>query len=397
MTTTRRLRPADLVGMGWHGLRMRPLRSSLTALGIAVGIAAIVAVMGISEASRANLLASLDRLGTNLLTARAGESLLGDESSFAPEASRMAKRIGPVEAVTGTRLVSNATVRRTDHVPATQTGSIAVVAAEPGLDATLGLELRDGAFLNPASDDFPTVVLGSTAARRLGIADLAEPVLVWLGGEWFAVAGILEPSVLAPDLNAAAIIGVDAAIERFDLERTYDTLYVRTTPQAIDGVRQVLSATVRPDRPEEVRVVRPSDALEARAAAETAFTALLVGLGALALLVAGVGIVNVMLMSVLERRGEIGLRRALGATRRRIAGQFLSEALVLASIGGTLGIAAGIGLSMAYAVIQGWPTVVSPLGVSGGLAAALGIGAVAGLYPAMRAARVAPTEALRSA
>lgn len=308
----------------------------------------------------------------------------------------MVERIGPVEAVSGTTNV-DASVRRTDLVPESRTGGISVLAAETDLDATLGLSLSDGVFLNDATARYPAVVLGAVAADRLGIRDLDEPVLVWLGGRWFTVVGILEPNVLAPELDRAAIIGSPVAAELFGAPTTFDALYVRTTPESIDDVRRVLGATVNPANPEEVRVARPSDALEARAAAETAFTALLVGLGALALLVAGVGIANVMLMSVLERRPEIGLRRALGATRRDIAGQFLAEALVLAALGGLSGAVLGAAFAAIYAQAQGWALVIPLGGLAAGVGAALVIGAAAGLYPARQAARVAPTVALHSA
>jgi putative ABC transport system permease protein len=395
MRTVRALTVRDLARMGWHGLRMRPLRSFLTTLGIAIGIAAIVAVLGISEASRANLLASLDELGTNLLTASPGQTLGGGDTSLPAEASKMARRIGPVEAVTGTRTL-DASVRRTDLVPELETRGIAVVAAELDLAQTLGLELTDGSWLTDATDGLPAVVLGSTAAQRLGITDLDRPMIVWLGDQWFSVVGILAPNALVESVDRAAIIGTEIAAELFEADGTFDTLYVRTDPAAIDDVRTVLAPTVNPAHPEEVNVDRPSDALEAKAAAETAFTALLVGLGALALLVAGVGIANVMLMSVLERRVEIGLRRALGATRRHISGQFLAEALTLAVAGGVIGAVTGLGLATAYSLSQGWPVVVSWVGLVSGMAAALGVGMVAGIYPAMRAARVTPTEALHS-
>ena len=395
-TPVARLGGRDLVAVGWHGLRMRRLRSLLTAIGIAIGIAAMVAVVAISESSRANLLASLDRLGTNLLTVSAGQTLVGADSSLPSEASGMVERIGPVEAVSGSTIV-DATVRRTDRVPSAQTGGIGVLAAETDLDTTLGLTLSDGAFLNEATSGYPAVVLGTLAAERLGVTDLDEPVLVWLGDHWFSVVGILEPNALAPELDRAAIIGSAVATELFETATTFDRLYVRTSPQAIDQVRSVLAPTANPANPEEVRVDRPSDALEARAATETAFTALLIGLGALALLVAGVGIANVMLMSVLERRTEIGLRRAVGATRRHIAGQFLSEALVLAAAGGVGGAVLGTAFAAIYARSQGWPLVVPLGGVAGGIGAALLIGIIAGLYPARQAARVAPTEALHSA
>jgi putative ABC transport system permease protein len=391
-----RLRGRDLIGVGWHGLGMRRLRTMLTTVGIAIGIAAIVAVVGVSESSRASLLAELDRLGTNLLTVSAGQTLLGADSSLPTEASGMVERIGPVEAVSGTTVV-DATVRRSDLVPSSQTGGIGVFAAETDLDETLGLTLADGAFLNDATAQYPAVVLGAVAADRLGITSLHdEPVLIWIGDRWFSVIGLLEPNALAPELDRAAIIGSAAATELFDTPTTFDTLYVRTTPQAIDDVRLVLGPTANPANPEEVRVARPSDALEARAAADTAFTGLLIGLGMLALLVAGVGIANVMLMSVLERRIEIGLRRALGATRRYIAGQFLVEALLLAGLGGVTGAVLGAGFAAIFARAQGWPLVLPVAGIAAGVGAALLIGAIAGIYPARQAARLSPTQALHA-
>jgi putative ABC transport system permease protein len=276
------------------------------------------------------------------------------------------------------------------------TGGISVVAAEADLDETLGLKLSDGAFLNDASAAYPAVVLGSVTAQRLGIADLDTPVLVRIGDEWFSVIGILEANALAPELDRSAVIGSGIATELFSTSTSFDTLYVRTDPRSIDEVRQVLAATVNPPNPEEVRVARPSDALEARAAAETAFTALLVGLGALALVVAGVGIVNVMLMSVLERRTEVGLRRALGATRRDIGGQFVVEALLLAGTGGAAGAALGTVFAWLYAGSQGWPLVLPLAGIAAGIAASLAVGVVAGLYPARQAARLSPTQALNA-
>jgi len=157
-----------------------------------------------------------------------------------------------------------------------------------------------------------------------------------------------------------------------------------------------LGATADPENPEEVNVTRPSDALEAQVAADSAFTALFLGLGAVALLVGGVGIANVMVMSVVERRSEIGLRRALGATRNHIRQQFLIESLLLAALGGVAGVLVGSLATFAYATVQGWQTVLPGIAIVGGLVGALVIGGVAGLYPAMRAAALAPTDALRS-
>ncbi len=387
--------PLDLLRIGSLGLRTRRLRAALTATGIAIGIAAMVAVLAISESSRAELLAVLDRLGTNLLTVTPGQTLGGDDASLPRESAAMARRIGPVESVASTERVE-ATVRRTDLVPEAETGGISVLAADTKLLETLGGSVRDGTWLTDATSRYPAVVLGSTAAKRLGIEDLDEPVNVWIGDRWFTVVGILDSFELVPELDRAVFVGRSVAESLLGAAGSPTSIYVRTSPETIDDVRSVLAATVDPENPEEVRVDRPSDALEARAAATTAFTALFLGLGAVALLVGGVGIANVMLMSVLERRSEIGLRRALGATRRDIVGQFLTESLVLAGLGGAIGVALGAVVAIGYASSQSWPIVIPAVAFAGGLGAALVVGAVAGLYPAVRAARLSPTEALRT-
>jgi putative ABC transport system permease protein len=389
-----RLGPSDLVRIGAGGLTSRRLRSGLTAVGIAIGIAAMIAVLGISEASRASLLSVLDRLGTNLLTVTPGQTFGGDEATLPDDAAAMIRRIGPIDAVSAVA-GTGATVRRTDYISKSATGGIAVVAAETSLLDTLGGTVARGRFLDAATEQYPTVVLGSVAARRLGIVDLDAPVQVWLGGQWFTVIGILDPMTLTPEIDRSAIIGLSAAETYLDLDLSPSIIYVKPSPVAVADVRSVLAATANPEHPEEIRISRPSEALEARAAAATTFTGLFLGLGAVALLVGGLGIANVMLMSVLERRSEIGLRRALGATREHVAGQFLAEAVLLAGTGGAIGVIVGSSIAAVYAHSQGWPSVIPPVGIAGGIGGAILIGAVAGLYPALRAASVPPTEALR--
>jgi putative ABC transport system permease protein len=262
---------------------------------------------------------------------------------------------------------------------------------------TLAGSLADGKFLDAATSDYPTAVLGSVAAERLGIRAVTGTQQVWLGGQWFTVIGVLNQFELNPDLDRAALVGFSAAADFLDHDNVPTSILVRANPDFIDDVTAVLSATANPQNPEEVQVARPSDALEAKEAADDAFTALFLGLGAVALLVGGVGIANVMVISVLERRAEIGLRRALGATKRHVAVQFLGEALLLSAVGGVGGVALGWAVTGVYANIKGWNTLVPPLAIGGGIVAALLIGAIAGLYPAVRAARMSPTEALRSA
>ncbi len=385
----------DMLRVGSAGLRTRRLRTGLSGLGIAIGIAAMVAVLGISSSSRADLLAELDRLGTNLLTVSPGQTLFGQDASMPKESVGMIGRIGPVESVSATGTVS-ATIRRNDLISPQQSGGIAVRATRTDLPGVLGASIRTGRFLDAATERYPTVVLGAVAAERLGI-DRADPgVLVLVGDQWFTVIGILDPVALAPEIDRSALVGFPVAESLLGFSGYPTTIYTRSAEDAVEAVRDVLPATANPANPEEVKVSRPSDALAAQAATKTAFTALLLGLGAVALLVGGVGIANVMVISVLERRSEIGLRRALGATRRQIRAQFLSESVLLSVLGGVAGAALGGLVTWGYAASREWTTVVPPVSLAAALAAAVAIGGVAGLYPAVRAARLSPTDALRS-
>jgi putative ABC transport system permease protein len=396
-TPPSRLRPRDAIAVAFTGLSTRRLRAFLTMTGIAIGIAAMVAVFGVSTSSQARLLATLDELGTNLLTVEPGQSFLGAETPLAATGPDAIRRIDPVEQA-ATIADVDATIRRTEYIPRSQTGGIRVAATEKGLLDTLGGEVAVGRFYDTASAEHPTVVLGATAARRLGIDRLDGQPLVWLGEQWFTVVGILEPLPLAPELDSTALIGFPAAeqvlkLDPGDIPPT--TIYVRTRPDVIDQVRELLPRSANPETPEAVRVSRPSDALAARAAVNTTFTALLIGLGSVALLVGGVGIANIMIMAVLERRTEIGLRRALGATRRHIRGQFLLESMMLSGSGGLIGVALGVGITGVFAINRGWPIIMPPAAVAAAAALAIAVGALAGIYPATRAARLQPAEAIR--
>ena len=306
----------------------------------------------------------------------------------------MLARVDGVQSVAATRTLAGVTVRRTDLVDPVETGGISVVAADPSLATAVGAQMREGRFLDAALARYPVVVLGAGAADQLGIDRTGARV--WLGGRWFTVAGILAPVTLAESLDDSALVGFGVAEKALGADLDASTIYVRAEPDRVAAIRDLLGPTANPQAPEEVEVSRPSDALEAKAAATTAFTSLFLGLGAVALLVGGVGIANVMVISVLERRSEIGLRRALGARRRHVAAQFACESLLLALAGGAVGVALGALVTAGYARSQDWATVVPLLALAGGLGAAVAIGAVAGCYPALRAARLSPTEALRA-
>lgn len=387
--------PADVLRVGGSGLRSRPMRAFLSALGIAIGIAAMIGVVGISASSKEEVNRRLDALGTNLLTATPGQSFSG-AAHLPDEAVQMVGNIDSVESVSAVAQ-TDAHVYRNDHIPEQQTSGINVLAARTDLPATIGAEITTGRWLNPANDRYPAAVLGPKAAELLGVHETGPDVQVWLGGRWFTVIGLLAPNELTPELDSAALVGWPVAKQELGFDGYATTIYTRAQEPAVEDVQAVLGATANPEDPSSVNVSRPSDALAAREATDDALSGLLLGLGAVALLVGGVGVANTMVISVLERRSEIGLRRSLGATRGQIRTQFLCESLLLSALGGLGGVLLGSGVTAGYAAYQGWPSVVPLWAMAGGVAATLVIGGLAGFYPAVRAARMPPTEALAAA
>jgi putative ABC transport system permease protein len=390
-----RLSLSDVARVASVGLRTRRLRAALSALGIAIGVAAIVAVLGFSASSRAGLLAEIDRLGTNLLTVTNGQTLFGQTAELPLAAPGMIARIGPVLQVQSTGS-TDANVYRSPLIPSVNTNGLAVQAASLGLPAAVGTSIAQGAYLNAATAREPVAVLGSDAASLLGIDRVYPGERVWLGGMWFYLAGVLKPAVLAPEIDDSVLVGFHAAQEYLGFDGHPTTVYVRSVTSQTAAVQSVLAATANPESPDEVDVSQPSAALTARAEAQGALNSLFLGLGAVSLLVGAVGVANIMLIGVLERRSEIGLRRSLGATKGQIRTQFFSEAILLSLLGGAVGVVAGAAGTAAYASTKHWQLVVPASAWAGGLGAAIVIGALAGLLPAIRAARLSPTEALRT-
>jgi putative ABC transport system permease protein len=390
-----KLRLADLARVASVGVRTRRLRAGLSALGIAIGVAAIVAVLGLSASSQAGLLAEIDRLGTNLLTVTNGQTLLGNTAELPLAAPGMIARIGPVSEVADTGSTS-VSVYRSPLIPSGQTGALSVQAATLTLLPVVGATVTRGAYLNAATERETVAVLGAPAAQRLGIDRIYAGERIWLGGQWFYVAGILSSAVLAPEIDSSVLVGFPAAKTYLGFDGHPTTIYVRSVISQVAAVQDVLAATANPEAPNEVDVSQPSAVLTARAEAQGALNGLFLGLGAVSLLVGAVGVANIMLISVLERRSEIGLRRALGATKGHIRTQFLCEAILLALLGGAVGVTLGILATAIYGHTKHWTTVIPTLAWAGGLAAAIAIGAIAGLLPAIRAARLSPTDALRT-
>jgi putative ABC transport system permease protein len=393
-TGASRLSRRDLLRVASLGLRSRRVRALLSALGISIGIAAIVGVLGISQSSKTGLLNELGQLG-NILTV-ATQAGIGQTTELPVTAEGMVARIEPVTSVTEIGAVANVYVYRSPLVPAADTSGISVTATDAALPATLGASLAHGTFLNAATARYPAVVLGAETASLLGISNLANPAQLWIGGHWFTVVGIMNPVQLLPQMDSMAFIGFPIAEQYFSFDGHPTGLYLRSVPSQVTAVAAVLPGTVDPANPSVVSVSYPADILQAALVTKGAYNGLFLGLGAVALLVGGVGIANVMVISVLERRSEIGLRRALGATRRHIAEQFLAEAVLLSALGGLAGTIMGAVATVIYAVSQHWSVQIPAVALYGGLGAALVIGAIAGLYPSMRAARLSPTEALRT-
>jgi putative ABC transport system permease protein len=391
----KRLRPSDFIRLSAVGLRTRKLRAGLSALGIAIGVAAIVAVLGLSSSAQAGLLNEISQLGTNLLVVQNGQTLSGQTAELPEQAPAMIGRIGPVTEVQETGSV-NGNVYRNPLIPTIDTSAISIDAASLGLLRTVGASVAQGSYLNAATAQEPVCVLGAAAAQRLGIDRVFSGERIWLDTMWCYVAGILNPAALASAIDSSVLVGFPAAEHYLGFDGHPSTIYVRAVTSQVNAVDNLLAATANPENPFEVDVSQPSAALVAQADAQGAFDGLFLGLGAVALLVGAVGVANIMVISVLERRSEIGLRRALGATKGHIRVQFLSEAVLLALIGGTAGVAAGALSTAVYASSKSEAVVIPALAWAGGITAAILIGAIAGLWPALRAARMSPTEALWS-
>ena len=396
---------SDWLRVASVGLRARPLRAALSALGIAIGTAAIVGVLGLSASSQAGLIAELDQLGTNLLTAEAGSSLTGGDATLPLEARARITHLGDVDSIADTALLKEKRVYRNPLIPAGNSGGLQVRAASLDLLAVLGTGIARGSWLNEGTARLPVAVLGSLAAERLGIGRVYPDERIWLGGQWFNVAGILQPSPLAPEVDGSVLVGYPAAMTYLgyatfvageELPGPPSTIYLRTATGHEAAVQSLLARTANPEAANEVNVSQPSDVLTARAAAAGAFDTLFLGLGAVALIVGAVGVANIMIISVLERRSEIGLRRALGATQGQVRTQFLAESTLLALIGGIVGVLAGALATAVYAQAKGWDVVIPAEAWAGGIASAILIGALAGLVPAVRASRLSPTVALRT-
>ncbi|HMR13496.1 MAG TPA: ABC transporter permease [Arachnia sp.] len=389
-----RLTLADVVRTAWLGVAGRPQRTVLAALGIALGIASLVALTGAAASNRAQLLAELDAMGADLAVVTPAT---GPDREPVPLPQTAPAGIARQDGVDRVGVFETPPdglrVYRTDLVPETETNGIAVAVARPDALAAVDAGVASGRWFDDATRGLPVAVLGATAAERLGLDRAGDRVLI--GGRWYGVLGILETAGLAADLDASAILGDRWVRDQLDGDGEIAAIYVRALPGEIDAVRGILAAAANPGSA-VAQVSKLSDLAKARATTDDALTTLGLALAGIALLVGGVGIANTMVVTVLERRGEIGLRRALGARPGQVAAQFVAEAVALSLLGGLAGLALGSVAAAAIAAVAGQPVVLPAEALLAGPCLSVVVGAVAGLQPAVRAARLAPTTALRA-
>lgn len=393
---TTKLRFSDLLRTAWLGVASRPQRTALASLGVALGIASLTALTGAAASNQAQLLADLDRMGANLAIVTATP---GPDDVPVPLPHTAPERIQRVDGVADVGVFETAPedvhVYRTDLVPATETNGLQVAVARPDVLRAIEATLASGRWFDDATRALPVTVLGRTAADRLGITTPGDRV--WIGGHWYGVIGILDSAGLATEIDTAAILGDRWVRNSFDATDVGDlsAIYVRAEPGRIDQIADTLPSAASPGSP-FVTVNTLTELADARTTADDSLNTLGFALAGIALLVGAVGIANTMVVTVLERRGEIGLRRSLGARSVHIAVQFLTEAATLALIGGVAGLALGATAATIVAAVSRQPVVIPAevAAVSPGIAVL--VGALAGLAPALRAARLSPTLALRA-
>jgi macrolide transport system ATP-binding/permease protein len=384
------------------GMFARPGRMALTILGIVIGLTALVATIGLSRTANTRIISQFDELAATEILVTAKPGLTGVDPKAIPwdSPARLGRLNGVVAAGTlsevdiGDALVSSSPVKD----PRSQTAfKLLVQAASPGLFTAVRADLGMGRFpdLGHSNRMDRVAVLGPNAALRLGIVDLKQLPAIAIGDNLYLVIGILSGVARQPDLLGSVIIPEGTARHDFGLAGP-GSVVVETRIGAASLIAEQTPLALRPDDPAALKIEVPPEPQRVRDAVQGDLDVMFLLLGGLSLIVGAIGIGNITLVSVIERTGEIGLRRAIGATRTHIAVQFLLESASLGVIGGILGASLGILIVVAVSAYQVWTPVLDPAAPFLSPLVGGAIGLVSGTYPALRAARLEPVEAFRN-